>query len=183
MKFDFEKHIPSPSEEVVPTPEQNQEQFEEEILREVERLGTNLERLKAEIDEFGGPEQFKEYFEKSTSGYMDAKGNLLQNKAGDTLRHISEEIRSNENDQKQNKKFRYLFTAISALSTAGFYFAPFDENNKALLVPAVLAAIPAIITKIFEFQSSIKNRKLENQKKREELKFKMTGTEIKGASY
>ena len=156
--------------------EKTQEEFDLEIEQEADKLGASLQKLKAEIDEYGGPEKFKEYFSKGASDFS------FKNKAKQTIDNLS--YKSNE--AKGNAKM-YAIPAIVA--TAFVVLLEFlGRNEQGILsedpqlmqiaISALFSAV-GVGTAIASISEKFKARKLNRQKQKEELKFKMTGTEVK----
>jgi len=174
MQFNFEKHT---KEEPKPkNPELTQEQFDEQILAEAKKLGTNLEQLKSEIDQYGGVEKFKEHFEK-----QGAYSSYGKNKASEEINRMSHEVRDSKN---QAKLFILISTLLIGLS-ACFQNADTgqgiwsDDPGVVMTSLYSIFAVGGVGFLIGSIKQRIDARKLNRQKKKEELKFKMTGTEVK----
>ncbi len=199
-QFEFSKYVPpSPVEEPKTEieKEQTQEEFEAEILAEAEKLNTNVQKLKTEIDQYGGVEKFKEYFERKT-GYTS--GSVEQNVAGVTLRDLSSKADQEKHDSKIYLMVGGLLTALSvAIEYA--YIAQNDINisdqleglkeaftkgDTGSIVAAILGvlfiggtAAGGLAGFITAIKDRIKARKINKEKNKKELEFKMTGVEAK----
>lgn len=196
FKFNFEKHgIPEKPKEEKVEKEKIQEELESEIIAETEKLGLNLHKLKEEIDQYGGVEKFKEYFE----GGMGS-----QNEAGKEIHRLNSESRHEKTSFYTSSKIAASLLALTAYFDYRVGIASgqgkFDDistqieklkdsilsGDKAEIAVAttgvVIVAIPALMTGIMSTEA-IKNffkmRRLNKEKQKQELKFKMTGTEVK----
>jgi len=173
MKFNFEKHIKKEEPKPKENPELTQEQFDEQILAEAQKLGTNLEQFKTEIDQYGGVEKFKEYFESR------GKEDLSKNKAGETLSGLSSRVDYTKEVSKDRAKIAALCYGISALAVAlGIH----EGAESSIVAGSSVGGLMFLLSSgmlISSIKQKINARKLNRQKKKEELKFKMTGTEVK----
>lgn len=194
MKFNFEKHIKEePKQE---NTELTQEQFDEQIMAEANKLGTNLEQLKSEIDQYGGSEKFKEHFEQPTN----FSGNNKEiNKAGQDILNLEFQEKREKRESRDMASlgavmvgitafFDYV-VAVGAEGQASQFMHQLDTlkeswaNNPTLATAAVamvaLVAVPtgALISSAIKHR--IEARKVNREKQKEDLKFKMTGTEVK----
>jgi hypothetical protein len=210
MQFGFEKHVKT--SEVKPveiekelTEEERQQKFQQECLIELDKLGTNLERVKADIDSFGGLEKFKEHFERITAlGQAEYPGdgtmlfkNPTANLAGDTQRNLEQKIKHIGKDislevittmtlaltvllNMINKEGILqvdhigVTDAIQAVKEGSADAIHYLQGISALFTTALLALVAK--TKIGE---RFEIRRLNREKKINDLKFKMTGTEVK----
>ena len=177
MAYSFEKiktKTPEPEPEI---PEKTQEQFDLEIEKEAEKLKVSLESLKTEIDEFGGPEKFKEYFEKADMfGSVGGKDVVIQNKAGGELNYLSHQEKREKSSAKTMAKVAALCYGISVLVAVGIH----EGGDIGGGVMAGLMFIVGSGSLIGSIKDRLNACKLNRQKKKEELKFKMTGTEVIG---
>ena len=113
MKFNFEKHIKTPEPETKKeelNDEQIEANYEQEILAETKKLGTNLASLKSEIDALGGPEKFKEYFEKPV--LMENGNEIRKGEVGNIETRGSYEI------QKLSQKIKEKISLKAAVALA-----------------------------------------------------------------
>ena len=114
MKFSFDKHTKEePKNENI---ELTQEQFDEQIFAETEKLNTSLEQMKKEIDKFGGPEEFKKHFEQEVnqagnSVFPPNKSNI--NKAGYEIDSLSDSLKEGKGDLKRYLKFTAIAVAVT----------------------------------------------------------------------
>jgi len=175
MKFSFEKNSQDESK-----PEENteltQERFDREIITEAEMLGTNVEKLKAEIDLLGGVDKFKEYYEKGFvfNGYFSK---TILNRAGDHLNDLSYKARSESSSAKNGAKVAALLYGMSAILVALGINEGGDPQIDAYDVMAGITFIIGSIGVILSIKDKMKAREIEKKKQKEELKFKMTGVE------
>lgn len=195
MKFSFEK---IPTEEKVPEPELSQEKFDEQILQEAQKLDVNIAELKSEIDKYGGPEKFKEKYETKINEYNNA--------AGEQIGTLEQQSKDANIEAKTSTAIGSIMTALSAgiaylpgMNAEGEVFdaSPIENFRQAwesgikdmpewlhhgFMVGAAAMAFVTLVTGGFFFKQAIEekieSRKLKHQKKVDELKFKMTGTEI-----
>jgi len=171
MEFKSYERTTKPVESV----ELTQEQFDEQILVEAEKLKTNIGQLKSEIDQFGGVEAFKKYFETQHSSNT--------NNAGTELNRLYSDVESKKDESIKFAKLGTLCVTIAAVVTGAMVYE--SGSGKGDMADTVLLALPLIlsITGVGMFIESIKDkieaRKIKRQKQKEELKFKMTGTEVK----
>jgi len=176
MKFSFEKNT-----QYEPNPEENKEltqeqfEFDRQILAEAEKLETNVEQLKEEIDLLGGVEKFKEYYEKDLVFSGDLS-EVKENRAGQHLNDLSYEARNEKFSAKNNAKLAAICYGISALT---FALGINEEGSPQVAVDAMagLMFIIGSIGVISSIKDKMKAREIEKKKKKEELKFKMTGVE------
>jgi len=156
--------------------EKTKEEFDLEIEQEADKLGMNLQKLKAEIDERGGVEKFKEFFSTGASDFS------FRNKAKQMLNDLSYKSNQAKGDAKM-----YAIPAIAATAFAVLLeFLGRNEHGILSEDPQVIQiAISAFFsavgagTAIASISERFKARRLSRQKQKEELKFKMTGTEVK----
>ncbi len=174
MKFSFEKNSQDESK-----PEENteltQERFDREIITEAEMLGTNVEKLKAEIDLLGGVDKFKEYYEKGFVFNGDLSKTIL-NRAGDHLNDLSYKARSESSSAKNVAKVAAICYGISAL----IFTLGINEEGSPQVAHDAMAGLMFIIGSIgviLSIKDKMKAREIEKKKQKEELKFKMTGVE------
>lgn len=198
MKFSFEKFKKpdAPKEEANNTEAlevqeeltelEKQEQFDAECVEEAEKLGQNLEDLKAEIDAIGGPEKFKEFYE-TRSQYTG-----LSN-ADKELGRLSSESEKAGDMARSSRKLAIISAGLAALpmivskgenmseKVADFAktFEQFDVNSAFMGGYVALMSTGVVLGFVKLVKEKLKARRLEKQKKIEALKFKMTGTEVK----
>lgn len=177
MKLNFlEKIIPRkkplPENEKV---ESSQELIDKEIIVEAKKLGTNLEKLKSEIDEqFGGIQEFKRFF---TERRISEQSELATSEISDTKNWI-----------KFDLKFAALGPALIALLAApdvaesliqGTEISVFNASDDlSRLVYAFLtfmASIGGVVGIGKAIEDGIKLRKLQREEKKDALKLKMAG--------
>ena len=180
MKFNFEKNLPKEEPKLGEIKiEKTQEEYEAEIIAEAEKLSINLAQLKAEI---GDPEKFKENFEKGTEwsgrdAILDNQ-NAVRNKAGDKLRAFRCEASGSKNTAKIMGKITAICYGLSALLVA----AGIHEGGASVVgadVTASLMFILGSVSLIDSIKGKLASRKINRIMQKEELKFKMTDTEVK----
>lgn len=209
MKFSFEKPKKSPEVEKPELESQEtqegeenlsdleqQERFDAECAQEAEKLEVGIETLKAEIDALGGPEKFKEIFEKPR--YTNADGNQADKMLDDIdLKKWEEGSR-----MKFSRNIALVMGGMLALETflleGETISDKFDgirqmwqdnqgdrilgQSNKIGITIGAMVTSAFALTGVSSVVQSIKSRfelrRLEKQKKIETLKFKMTGVEV-----
>jgi hypothetical protein len=178
MKFNFDKHKEQKEEKPInPEAELTQEKFDELILKEAEKLRVSINQLMIEIDKFGGPEEFKKHFE-ATATTVDGK---KINQAEFKLNQLDKNIKDNKKRGRGSAIATSVFGGISAICISlGITIPEADVLNLSMGGVAGFAALMGFIFLISEkLQARKENRALARKKGTEELKFKMTGTEIK----
>lgn len=210
MKFNFEKHTKPTETEL--TDEQIQEKYEKDILAETEKLGTNLESLKSEIDALGGPEKFKEYFEKPVykyDGYEAPEGHTGSNtetRGSYEIRTLIQKIKDKVSltsvaatvsvfnfmnvsglaamSKEFDKNFSQYFSE-ETIQKIIHNFNNFSEQNTVDQVGMINGLLVSVIALSIQSESiytgikdAIEKRKLTREKAKQELKFKMTDTDI-----
>lgn len=176
---------------------QAQENFDTECLAEAKKLKTNLEALQQDIFRFGGPEQFKEAFEVAAE-YDDKEGNLAGKDISE--RNATEEIlRSRAKKLATISKVAVAASYIvgtgivtHAITTRGLdHMGEVMQRMHGQILPSnptmeevaivICSAVfwTGVASGVKSIYDRIKARKLNRQQKIQELKFKITGTEIK----
>lgn len=179
MKFNFEKHE---AEKIPKQPETEltQEEFDEQILVEAQKLKVSIDSLMEEINAHGGAEKFKEIFERPV--ILDNPGNVLKNKAGFTLQMFNNRRKEN----KQKGRGAILFTSVMAGFTAilvslGIY-NPGPGDLLAIYtggITAFLGLCGSIGVVVEKLEARKEIHRIDREKGKKELEFKMTGTEVK----
>jgi hypothetical protein len=162
---------------------ERQEKLDARIEEEAGKLKVNLDSLKKQIDEYGGLEKFKEEFEK--------------NKAGDTIRKLQKDQTYEIKSRKSATRMAAILSAVMAVylallrGVAGPELQatmneinqayPIDDIHSNLVVTVLGLSTGFSIGSMIKEQTfgRIKQRRLKRQEKIEQLKFKMTGTEVK----
>ncbi len=206
MKFGFEKHVKTLEVKPVEiekelSEEEKQQKFEEECIAEAGKLKVSLEELKKDIDALGGEEKFKEYFEQPTMWQgknEDGSDKVKQNVAGHTQSGLERSI-----DMKSDFMTTGKLTALVAGITIILNMIDTNNNNIDIdyngirdVIASVkegsanaghyiqgsmvllMGSLTAFLGKM-SLQERFEKRKLQREKKINDLKFKMTGTEVK----
>ncbi len=178
MKFNFEKHVPAPKqEELKENVEKTQEEFDTEIIKEAEKLGTNVEKLKAEIDAFGGEEKFKKIFSEKEGGFSSkGDGEMMAQTKGDKFieNHLGW-ASSDRESSNQTSKFSAIFATLAVVMEA---FMIYDGNGQAPFGVGITAVsgLASVFTGISAIKEKISAKKYEKEAKKMDLKMKMTDT-------
>ena len=196
MQFNFEKHIPE-EEKPELEEEKTQEQFDAEILKEADKLGVSLAELQKDIESYGGVEKCKENFEKN---YTDGGGStyLQMNRAGERVSHMKSEERNRKSEAKGLAVIGGILTAITAVMVSSINQGgnielenlrhPLEilqqEWNDGFMGKVGVGIVTFFATTgvggfIGAIKQGIEARRTKRKRKTEELKFKMTGTEVK----
>lgn len=206
MKFGFENHVKTPevkSEEIEKelSEEEKQQKFEEECIAEASKLKVSLGELKKDIDVMGGEEKFKEHFEKATgwSG-LNEDGSMKENKnvAGDTQRGLERNINGTSdfvttgklaalvagitilmnmidtNNNNVDIDYNGMRDVIASIKEGSANAAHYVQGSVVLM----MGSLTAFLGKM-SLNERFEKRKLQREKKINDLKFKMTGTEVK----
>jgi hypothetical protein len=158
---------------------ERQEQLDAQCAEEAEKLGTNIERLTGDINVLGGPERFKEIFETTLGNTTDT------NKAGQSLRDLSNESIRAGMDAHMSKMVAVLGTVLTGVEGLLIYLQNNDvpegmeQYDASLHIAGGVGAVLALGGTINFIKEKFKSRRLEKHKKIQNLKFKMTGTEVK----
>lgn len=179
-----------------------QQRYEEECIAEADKLKVNLSDLKKQIDDFGGAEKFKEHFEKVSSWQgenEDGSKNNVTNVAGNSNNKISSEIRYEKRHFPSSLIATAGFAAIAVLmNMVGSNDVAIDHSSILEAIKGIQEGITsgsvamnyfpagfatlfggtAIMTGVGAVKMRLESRKLNRQKKIDNLKYKMTDTEV-----
>lgn len=197
MKFDFENHIPKvEKEEIVEDPLtelEKQQKFEEECINEANKLNISLIGLKNDIDAFGGEEKFKEIYEGS-SRWNNRKEGVTENLAGETQRELDKESKIDKGiaiglpttmlgiatvmnlldmNHPNHLGYENIVDSIQALK-----MGVADVGNYLQVIVAAVTAFGVTFSGKFALDEVFRSRKAKREKEINDLKFKMTDTQV-----